>query len=171
MAPRDYEGLACLTAEAAIVLDKFTNGPGQAPDDADDPTGPYIRPGDPVTWTYLFTNTGFVTLTEFSLVDDRIGAVNCPPANTLLGPGQSFTCTATGTATAGQYANTGTITGTTQIGLLTPRQTVTDTDPSHYFGVLTTPAIAIKKYTNGEDADTPTGPQIPVGGPLPGRMS
>ena len=30
MAPRDYEGLACLTAEAAIVLDKFTNGPGQA---------------------------------------------------------------------------------------------------------------------------------------------
>jgi len=163
-APRDYEGLACLTAQAAIVLDKFTNGPGQEPADADDPTGPFIRPGDPVTWTYLFTNTGFVTLTEFSLVDDRIGLVNCPPANTLLGPSQSFTCTATGTATLGQYANTGTVTATSQIGLLTPRQTVTSTDPSHYFGILTTPAIAIKKYTNGDDADTPTGPQIPVGG-------
>ncbi len=161
-APRDYEGLACLTAETAIVLDKFTNGPGQLPDDADEPTGPFIQVGDQVTWTYLFTNTSYVTLTEFSLVDDRIGAINCPPANTLLGPGDSYSCTATGTAALGQYVNTAIITATSQIGLLTPRQTVTDTDPSHYFGVL--PAIAIKKYTNGEDADTPTGPQIPVGG-------
>ena len=161
-APRDYEGLACLTAEAAIVLDKFTNGPGQLPDDADEPTGPYIQAGAPVTWTYLFTNTSFVTLTDFSLVDDQVGVINCPPANLLLAPGDGFTCTATGTATLGQYTNTAVITATSQIGQLTPRQTVTSTDPSHYYGV--SPDIAIKKYTNGEDADTPTGPLVPVGG-------
>ena len=160
-APRDYEGLACLTAEAAIVMDKFTNGPGQLPDDADEPIGPYIQAGAPVTWTYLFTNTSFVTLTDFSLVDDRIGTISCPPANLLLAPGDGFACTATGTATLGQYTNTAVITATSQIGLLTPRQTVTSTDPSHYFGM--SPAIAIKKYTNGEDADTPTGPLVPVG--------
>ncbi len=124
-APRDYEGLACLTAEAAIVLDKFTNGPGQLPDDADEPIGPYIQAGETVTWTYLFTNTSFVTLTDFSLVDDKIGTINCPPANMLLAPGDSFTCTATGTATLGQYTNTAIITATSQVGLLTPRQTVT----------------------------------------------
>ena len=44
-APRDYEGLACLTAEAAIVLDKFTNGPGQA---LTTPTTPPVPSSGPV---------------------------------------------------------------------------------------------------------------------------
>ena len=35
------------------------------------------------------------------------------------------------------------------------------TDPSHYFG--SEAKIAIEKSTNGEDADTETGPFIPVG--------
>jgi hypothetical protein len=70
-----------------------------------------------------------------------------------------MTCTANGTATAGQYANIGTVTGTPPSG-----PNVTDDDPSHYFGALSAPGIAIKKYTNGDDADTPTGPFIPVGG-------
>ena len=39
---------------------------------------------------------------------------------------------------------------------------MTATNPSHYYG--TTPSIQIIKYTNGEDADTVTGPFIPVGG-------
>jgi hypothetical protein len=47
-----------------------------------------------------------------------------------LEPGASTTCTASGTAAAGQYANIGTATGTPPEG-----PNVTDTDPSHYFGV------------------------------------
>ncbi len=165
---QDYEALDCLTAQAFIVLEKLTNGPGQAPDNADTPTGPSITPGATVTWTYAITNTGIITLTDLTLTDDKIGLVgpdglsNCPPAGTILGPGESITCTATGIAQAGQYANTGLVTGITQIDIITPRQTVTATDPSHYFGAG--PAIVIQKATNGEDADTPTGPMIPVGG-------
>src|SRR5690606_18559654 len=58
--------------------------------------------------------------------------------------------------TAGQYQNTGTATGTSPTG-----GTVTDSDPSHYFG--SNPSIDIEKATNGEDADSDPGPFIPVG--------
>jgi hypothetical protein len=56
----------------------------------------------------------------------------------------------------GQYINAGTATGTPAIG-----PDVTDSDPSHYFGVV--PAISIEKHTNGEDADVPPGPAIVEG--------
>jgi len=73
-----------------------------------------------------------------------------------LAPGESSTCTATGNAQPGQYENLGTATGTTPAGT-----EVSDEDPSHYFGVEA--SIDIEKATNGEDADNPTGPLIPVG--------
>ncbi|HMO05795.1 MAG TPA: SdrD B-like domain-containing protein, partial [Kiritimatiellia bacterium] len=40
-------------------------------------------------------------------------------------------------------------------------QPVNDTDPSHHFGA--SGAIDIEKATNGQDADTPTGPTVAVG--------
>jgi uncharacterized repeat protein (TIGR01451 family) len=56
----------------------------------------------------------------------------------------------------GQYANVGDVKGTPPSG-----PDVTDDNPSHYFGQ--TPGIVIIKYTNGEDADEPTGPVVAVG--------
>jgi hypothetical protein len=110
-------------ASPAIGIEKATNGV-----DADTPTGPSIPVGDPVTWTYAVTNTGNVTLTGITVSDDQGVTVTCP--QTTLDPGDSMTCTASGTATAGQYANTGTATGFSD-----PTETqVTDTDPSHYLG-------------------------------------
>ena len=136
-----------------IAIKKYTNG-----EDADTPTGPQIPVGGAVTWTYVVTNTGNVLLTNVTVTDDKGVVVSCPK-NTLA-VGEVMTCTASGTATAGQYANIGTVTGTPPSG-----PTVTAADPSHYYGyIVAAPGIAIKKYTNGEDADTPTGPQIPVGG-------
>jgi len=137
--PKDYEGLACLSLEAAIVLKKYTNGPGQAPQDADTPTGPEIDAGATVTWTYIFTNTGVLSLTHLSLIDDHLGAIappgSCIPAGTILGPGQSLTCTATGLAQSGQYSNTATISADSVPEPLFPSQPVSDTNPSHYIGV------------------------------------
>lgn len=109
---------------SSVRLKKFTNG-----EDADTPTGPEVGVGDEVTWTYDITNTGNVTLTNVTLVDDKEGSVTCP-LTTLL-PGQSMTCVLTGIASPGQYANTAVVTGTPTID---PTKPVTDTDPSHHIG-------------------------------------
>jgi hypothetical protein len=105
-----------------VDIEKATNGV-----DADTPTGPQIVVGAPVTWTYLVTNTGNVELTGVTVTDNQAVTVSCPA--TTLAVGTSMTCTASGTAAASQYTNTGTVTTTQQ---------VTDTDPSHYFGISTT---------------------------------
>lgn len=120
--PSHYFGEEAL-AEPEIDLEKKTNG-----SDADTPTGPVLTVGDPVTWTYLVTNTGDVPLTGIAVSDDQLGAIPCPKA--VLDPGESMTCSASGTAEAGQYANVGTASGTPQGG----GDAVTDSDPSHYLG-------------------------------------
>ena len=74
----------------------------------------------------------------------------------VLSVGESVSCIAFGTATAGQYVNLGEVVGTPPVG-----PDVTDSDPSHYFGGA--PAIDIEKYTNGENADTIPGPLILIG--------
>jgi uncharacterized repeat protein (TIGR01451 family) len=110
-------------AEPDIDLKKFTNG-----EDADTPTGPEVGYGDVVTWTYDITNTGKVTLTGVTLVDNIEGGISCPQSQLL--PGETMTCVLTGVATTlGQYANTAVVTGTPTIF---PTRVVTDDDPSHY---------------------------------------
>ena len=143
--------IACPVGVPSITIKKFTNGA-----DADFAPGPYIFAGFPVSWTYVVTNSGSgqATLTNVQVTDSKGVAVSCP--KTILAVGESMTCTATGSAEPGQYENIGTATG------VFDSQTVTSSDPSHYFGA--TPAIRITKFTNGEDANTPTGPFIPVGG-------
>ena len=61
-----------------------------------------------------------------------------------------MTCRASGTATAGQYANVGSVTAVDPFGTR-----VDDSDPSHYYGAA--PGIEIVKQTNGVDADDPAG--------------
>jgi large repetitive protein len=156
--PSHYFGI-----QSAIHIEKLTNG-----EDADTPTGPLVAAGNSVTWTYLVTNPGNVPLANVVVRDD-----NGTPANPLddfsptfvngdtnnnglLDPGETWLYTASGTALVGQYGNLATVTGTDPIG-----QTPSDDDPSHYFGVQS--AIHIEKLTNGVDADTPTGPLVPVG--------
>jgi uncharacterized repeat protein (TIGR01451 family) len=134
---------------AEIDIEKATNGV-----DADDPPGPLIPVGNPVSWTYVVTNTGNVRLTDIEVTDDQGIAVNC--REDALGRGDDMTCTGSGTSTFGQYENNATATGEDLAG--TP---VSDDDSSHYFGARA--EIRIEKYTNGRDADEPRGPRIPVG--------
>ncbi len=130
-----------------LILEKATNG-----QDADVVPGPTLTPGDPVTWTYEVTNPGPATVTNLAVVDDQGVVVSCP--QTTLAAGESVTCTATGTAQAGQYANLGTATAQLPAG-----GTVTAADPSHYFGSV----LSLEKSTNGQDADAPPGPVLAVG--------
>ncbi|MBC7170730.1 hypothetical protein H5T54_07400, partial [Candidatus Bipolaricaulota bacterium] len=136
-----------LVGVPSIDIEKHTNGV-----DADSPTGPVVLVGSSVTWTYEVTNTGNVTLTDIVVTDDQAGSIGTIPT---LAPGASATLTKTGTAVAGQYANIGTAT-TTYSG-----QTVSDTDPSHYFGAQ--PGLVLEKKTNGVDADTLPGPVVVAG--------
>lgn len=133
-----------------IALEKRVNG-------QDMPPGPTLLVGSTVAWTYVVTNTGDVRLTGVTVTDNQGVAVTCP--KTMLEAAESMTCTGTGTAVAGLYANIGTATGTPPIG-----PAVTASDPAHYRGV--TAAISLQKLTNGEDADTPPGPSIMVGSPV-----
>ena len=148
--PSHYFGSA-----VAIHIEKYTNG-----EDADAPTGPLIAAGGSVTWTYNVTNTGGLNLTGILVTDDHLGVtpsyVSGDDGDGILNPGESWLYQAAGVAAAGQYANIGTVVG--YYGALP----VTDSDPSHYLGLG--PAIDIEKHTNGEDADVPTGPAVPVGG-------
>ena len=135
-----------LPATPDIDIEKATNG-----FDADTTPGPSIPIGNDVRWTYVVTNTGTVTLTDVDVTDIPDPTITCP--QTTLAPNESMTCTASATAAAGQFTNTATATGTPPAG-----PNVTDTDPSHYFGVA--PGIDIEKATNGEDADTAPGPLV-----------
>jgi uncharacterized repeat protein (TIGR01451 family) len=141
-----------VSAEPAIDVEKATNG-----QDADAAPGALIPIGEAITWTYVVTNTGSVELIDIAVEDDQGVAVSCP--ETSLPPGASMTCTATGTATAGQYVNIATVTGEDSTGT-----GVMDEDPSNYFGVV--PGIDIVKSTNGDDANLAPGPFIAVGEPV-----
>ena len=77
----------------------------------------YSAPGVVITYSYLVTNTGNVTLTDVSVTDPQLGLseVTCPSG--MLSPSVSETCTATYTTTladvdAGSISNTGTAGGT-----------------------------------------------------------
>lgn len=154
--PSHYFGSDAGDNYAALDLEKATNG-----EDADAAPGPYIETGHAVTWSYVVTNAGNVDLHNVTVTDDQLApsAIHCPNDGnfdnriTLLTAGAHATCTATGTAVAGQYSNTGSAIGSPVEG-----PNVSDTDPSHYYGDAG--AIDIEKATNGHDADTAPGPKI-----------
>ncbi|MDH3730404.1 MAG: choice-of-anchor E domain-containing protein [Acidimicrobiia bacterium] len=126
-------------ASAAIDIEKATNG-----EDADAAPGPTVTVGSTVNWTYVVTNTGSVALTNVAVSDDQGVVVSCP--QTTLAIAESMTCTASGTATAGQYENIGAVTAEGPGG-----EPATDSDLSHYVGeVAAAPAIDIEKTPDSQ---------------------
>ena len=152
---RDSDPSHYFGQDASVQLEKFTNE-----EDADDPPGPLVPVGGRVVWIYRVTNTGNVPLRQWKVTDDPAQTIRCPDL-VLIPVGQSVFCFArlSGGARVGQYANTARVVAK---GL--SDATVTDSDPSHYFGG--DGAIDLQKLTNGLDADDPPGPFIPVGGPV-----
>nr|MBP7321592.1 fibronectin type III domain-containing protein [Deltaproteobacteria bacterium] len=120
----DTDGCSTTPPEESIDVETSTNG-----EDADEPAGPILRVGDPVEWTYVVTNTGDQELTDITVVDSQGAVVSCTAI--MLAPGESMTCTAEGIAVEGQYENVGTVTATLPDG-----DYVSDSDPSHYYGVF-----------------------------------
>ncbi|MFC2027224.1 hypothetical protein ACFLU3_00920 [Chloroflexota bacterium] len=115
--------------DPSIDIEKYTNG-----EDADNPTGPEVIVGGQILWEYIITNTGNVPLADITVNDDQGIICSCP--TTTLEPGESMTCTASGVATEGQYANLGTAYGAPPEGPY-----VSDSDPSHYLGTVREPEL------------------------------
>jgi uncharacterized repeat protein (TIGR01451 family) len=118
----------------SIFIDKVTNG-------AD---GLNILAGKPIIWTYKVSNIGDVPLSGVTVTDDKEGSITNrisgdTNSNGLLDTNEVWTYTKTGTAQAGSYSNTGSVTGSYNG---TP---VTSSDPSSYFGA--NPSIKIDKVT------------------------
>ncbi|WP_313461135.1 hypothetical protein, partial [Stenotrophomonas sp.] len=83
----------------------------------------YATVGQSISYSYLVTNTGNVTVSALAVADDRIATVSCPA--TTLAPGAATTCTATYLITqadldAGSVTNTATTTATPAQGTLSP---------------------------------------------------
>jgi len=75
-------------------------------------------PGDTITYTYIITNTGNVTVNNLSLKDDMLNTIAL--AKTSLGQGDNVTATAEHTVVIGDFpgpvTNTATTTGTDPLG-------------------------------------------------------
>lgn len=131
-------------ADPHISISKLTNGQD----------GSFAAAGSTVIWTYEVKNTGNILLTDILVTDSEEGSVGTIAS---LAPGTSQTLSLSGTAREGEYANTGTATGTYTLGCplislilgnpLCP--TITASDDSSYFG--SAPGISIDKTTNDSD--------------------
>jgi uncharacterized repeat protein (TIGR01451 family) len=117
----------------------------------------FTKAGTPVTYQYLVTNTGNVTLTSIKVADPMPGlsAVTCTVP--VLAPGESETCTASYTTTQadvdrGSINNTGTATGTPPTG-----PAVSDQSPLSIPAVQS-PAITVVKSANIADFEAPDTP-------------
>jgi LruC domain-containing protein len=178
----------CNPLVPGISIAKYTNG--YAANDPDDADVPEIKPGDPVTWTYVVTNTGQVAVDRSNVIvaDDQTGVT---PAfdheingngDSVFNPGEVWLYKATGIAVdlimppAGVKVTQGVCThNQTQ-----PARTAyvnqgtasipgaSSTDKSSYCNPLL-PGISVAKYTNGQSASDPDGadvPQIKPGDPV-----
>src|SRR5262249_36278344 len=113
-------------------IKKYTND-----EDADTPTGPLVAVGSTVTWTYNVFNRSNVPLSNVTVTDNMPGVKPVYVSgddnhNQLLDVDEVWLYSATGIAVKGQYANIGTVEGTSPTG-----EKPKDDDPSHYFGVST----------------------------------
>ena len=139
-------------ADPGIDIEKLTNG-NQA-DGANDADVPQIAPGDPVTWTYIVTNTGNVPfdVSDVVVTDDIIGAitniVDQGDGDAVLSPGEVWLYEAAGVAPDLEFGTQGLTTivaGCNPDGTSVPGDRPTyenigqvtvpgdsDTDPSHY---------------------------------------
>ncbi len=147
---------ASFTTTPPLTIVKKTNATNN-----DDAATPNIAVGDPVQWSYVVTNSGFDTLTEVAVTDDKLGAISCPRTTLTVqpDPGSTMTCLAGGTAGTGDYSNVGTVVGTSPI-----IGAIEDSNPDKYFGAQ--PAIKIVTKTDYTDNDAAPGPFVHVGEPV-----
>ncbi|HEY0951792.1 DUF11 domain-containing protein [Nocardioides sp.] len=138
-----------LPGSAAIEVDKTAGTINDL-----DGNGPDV--GDTITYTFLVTNTGTVTLNPVTVTDPKVGPITCP--NTALAPGVSVSCTpktyvlTQNDVDTGKVENTATAHGTPPSG-----PEVTDTD-STTTPIASLPSIELDKTAGPIDDLDGNGP-------------
>jgi LruC domain-containing protein len=171
----------CNPPAPGISIVKYTNG--QVANDPDGADVPVIKPGDPVTWTYVVTNTGQVPIAkaDVSVTDDQTGVtpafdhVKTGNTDAIFDPGEVWVYVASGVAVDLSTPPNGVtvIPGVCTHGQTQPPRTAyvnqgtasipgaSSTAQSSYCNPLV-PGISILKYTNGQVANDPNGADVPV---------
>ena len=127
-------------------------------DDASSAPGLAVTDGEEVTWTYTVTNTGTLALTDLVVVDADTSPSDATPdpihSETIptLAPGASLTLTATGSARAGQYRNTVTVTAADPER---PGQSISAADDAYYYGGVGALEVTkqVREAADGEFVD------------------
>lgn len=123
--------------KADITIIKKTNGE----DIGSESEAKELEVGSTVNWSYFVSNTGNVTLTDIAVTDNPSVTIDCGGRTSLVS-GESMTCTASDTATAGLYHNIATATGKPPTG-----SNVMKTDESWYYGVVSNGHLIVQKTT------------------------
>ena len=121
-----------------IDVEKYVKNGAGVWQDADTVTGPYLNPGVNPKFKFVVTNTGNVTLTGITLVDNMLSLSGCTIPATLA-PNASFECLVTGTWGAGQHTNIATAAGSFN------STRYPDSDNANYFGAVP----VVSKTANG----------------------
>jgi YqxM protein len=154
-------------AAPSIDVEKYVSDDGgENWHDADEAPGLEVTAGDDVWFSFVVTNDGDATLRNISLEDSDFDLGGCDVPDELA-PDESFTCEiGPFEAEEGQHTDTATATGDHG------EETYSDEDEANYLGyVPAAPSIDVEKYvstdgTTWQDADDPTGPEVPVGDPV-----
>jgi len=144
----------------SISIEVVVNG-----EDADIPPGAYLMANQTITWTYSVYNISSVGLYTITISDDHGTPSN--PGDDIqvctISSLDSFSlasCQRTEVSIIGQFSSN----ATTNAYLSDGSTIVSDTDPTHYFGVI--PGFGVEKRTQGQDADLSPGPIILSGMPV-----
>ncbi|MGB6993400.1 MAG: hypothetical protein WBG00_09260, partial [Thermoanaerobaculia bacterium] len=138
----------------------FTQNPALSLVKTADPTT-YDAADDVISYSYLVTNTGNVTISQPITIDDDIATDElCPATPTSLAPGDSITCTASHTITqadldTGSVTNTATATGKDPDG-----QDVVSNPDDETVTATQSPALSIDKSST-TTAITAAGQVVP----------
>lgn len=139
----------CNPIAREITLRQLVNS-----EDGENQPGPFILSGGSITWTYIVENVGNTPLTDVVVTyGDNQEHIICQDPELL--PQASLTCIVNSTAIAGQQNRLARVCGTVA------GEAICATDRTYYFGA--NPGLAFQKSTNGQDADSPPGPEIVVG--------
>ena len=110
-----------------------------------------VELGDGVTYTYLLTNTGTVTLSPpFTVTDDKVTGITCPdPTTVLAANGGTKTCTATRTITVEDMQNGSVISTATASGMF-KTQVVASSPVTTTVVAYVGPRLGLTKATEAE---------------------